>query len=112
MPDGYSPSTPRRRLLIFICVALLLAASTVQAVHVCGLYGSHARVVTSSEDGSASSAALCPLCLLAQSTTAAIVLTAAFLPLRGSRIVGQGLPVLFPPSVRSFGLYVRPPPFA
>ena len=98
------------RLLIFICVGLLLVASTVQAAHICGLGGSATRVLASGEDVSSRSGSLCPLCLLAQSVTAAIILMTTFSPLRASRFARQSQPVLFSPFLRSFRLYVRPPP--
>ncbi len=91
-----------------LCIAMLLLSTTAQAVHFCELTVSGERVVVQSRPASPNSA-ICLVCLMAHSATAA-VLAVVFSPTfrkRARASVPQVRPRLF---LQSFQLYVRPPP--
>jgi hypothetical protein len=94
------------------CIALLLAATTAQAVHFCGLpvLGSNgaAQSAQVSSAGAAGSA-LCLTCLMAQSAAAVLFFITLF-PERRRRVVVRVRQVRPRSFLDSFHLYVRPPP--
>ena len=91
----------------YVCIALLLLATSIQAAHICGfrILGApavaQARLVPPS--------AVCLTCLMAQSSAEAVIFVAFFFTLRCS--VGVWPPQMRPrPFLEFFRLYVRPPP--
>ncbi len=100
--------TARGKSLPLLCIALLLAAVLVQAMHFCGPQlnssqsGPHWRAETPNST-------LCLTCLLSQSVATA-VLAIVFSSIRRQPVLVS--PVRMRPRsfLQSFQLYVRPPP--
>ena len=101
-------STSGAKWLVYLCVALLLAATVAQAAHFCGSQSVDLHHGTQLRSDSANST-LCLTCLMAQSV-AALVLCITFSSVLHRR-VRVSPPQIHPrPFLESFQLYVRPPP--
>ena len=94
--------------MVWLCLALLLMATIVQATHLCGsgmLDASHTAQFRAISSGGT----VCLTCLMAQPAAAAVLLVACFSNLQAkSRVSFEG--VTRRPLLESFQLYVRPPP--
>ena len=96
--------------LLYLCVAVLLLATTVESAHICGLGVGQSYASTQNDSASSPAGSFCAMCLLVHSVAAALVWVAAFSPLF-RRSAGRFLLRLrFVPVLTSFQLYVRPPP--
>lgn len=92
-------------------MAMLLAAGTIQAVHICGLsLGTSQAAVHASEDDASPSAALCPFCLIAHATTMTLLFVATFSPAVRRMFATTSLQPGFFSSLKFARLFVRPPP--
>lgn len=92
-------------------MAMLLAAGTIQAVHICGIgVGTFDTVIHASEDAASPSAALCPFCLIAHATTMILLFVATFSPAVRRTFATVSLQPGFFSSLKFARLFVRPPP--
>lgn len=94
--------------LVILCLACVLLSATVQATHFCGFRGASTQAALES-DRASSASPVCLTCLMAPSMSALILLVAFFVMSRSTLFVG-GLQMRPKPILRSFQLYIRPPP--
>lgn len=92
-----------------VCLATVLLSATVQAVHFCASRGFETQTEVQSNPPSSGSS-VCLTCLMAPAISALVLLIAFFIVAASSAFLG-GLPPRLRPSLRSFQLYIRPPPF-
>lgn len=94
--------------LAYLCLALLLLATTAQATHVCALQSWETDSAAQVTSGSSANA-ICLTCLMAQWATAVLVAISFFLALRPKSRTWF-VPIETRTNTRFFQLYVRPPP--
>lgn len=107
--NNQRPQQSWTTLLALVCVAILFAASTVQAAHVCNIKLIDARVSIEQDEPVSTGSAICFVCLMAQAA-AAVLIFFVFSPVLARRARVWFSQPHFLPSPGSFQLYVRPPP--
>jgi len=107
--DLFNRKSGRTTLLLYVCLIALLAISMVQSIHVCNLqapsFGVNNRGGEASPAGSS-----CPICLVVQSVTVALISIIVFSPSLRRDFVATFQPFRFIDLPTSFQLLVRPPP--
>lgn len=103
---------PRRRLVVFtavLCIAVLMAASVVEAAHFCELFAGTVRAQASTANTQGNTPHVCVICATAHQASmgAAIAIVVPTLADTASTPVG----IVQPHSrLRAFTMDVRPPP--
>jgi hypothetical protein len=95
--------------LVYVCLAVLLTLTMVQAIHVCNLPSASTSV--NSEGGETSlTSSTCPICLAVQSIAVALIFLIVFSPSLRREFESVFQTFRFVEHPISFNLSVRPPP--